>query len=262
MWSNIARKRNGQVSENAPDYTCADRQNCGHVIWPEKGGRQSPQGTNGRQGRRASNQDTSVPSCPSCGGRMWDNRPGKADGSRSPKTPDFACRDRKGCGDAIWNEADVEGRASSQRASADAPEREVRRPVREQHREPVEMPPMWDGPPPDEPCGDDQWEASGPDWAPEEVERHESPMPNRSTDRSARASRPAAQSNTHGSRTSGLALSVSDRSLLEDLARYFAERAHSAERSGKISVAALAPGYRDSVVQIEEMLKAGALPNW
>ena len=38
-----------------------------------------------------------VPPCPDCGGGMWDNREDK----RSPRAPDFKCRDRD-CGKAIW----------------------------------------------------------------------------------------------------------------------------------------------------------------
>jgi hypothetical protein len=41
------------------------------------------------------------PSCPICGGAMWDNRPGKADGTRSPKSPDHKCKD-KSCSGVIW----------------------------------------------------------------------------------------------------------------------------------------------------------------
>ena len=37
------------------------------------------------------------PSCPKCGGRMWDNRLSK----RSPKAPDYKCRDRS-CDGLIW----------------------------------------------------------------------------------------------------------------------------------------------------------------
>lgn len=37
------------------------------------------------------------PSCPKCGGRMWDNRLTK----RTPRAPDFKCRDRS-CDGIIW----------------------------------------------------------------------------------------------------------------------------------------------------------------
>lgn len=41
------------------------------------------------------------PACPTCGGKVWDNRPRKADGSMSAKAPDYKCRDKE-CGGAIW----------------------------------------------------------------------------------------------------------------------------------------------------------------
>lgn len=44
--------------------------------------------------------------CPICGGQMWDNRPKKADGSFSPKAPDFKCRD-KTCEGVIWPGAEL-----------------------------------------------------------------------------------------------------------------------------------------------------------
>lgn len=37
------------------------------------------------------------PACPKCGGEMWDNRESK----RSPKAPDFRCKDRD-CDGVIW----------------------------------------------------------------------------------------------------------------------------------------------------------------
>lgn len=45
--------------------------------------------------------DRNDPPCPTCGGKTWDNRQRKADGSMSPKAPDFKCRDKQ-CGGAIW----------------------------------------------------------------------------------------------------------------------------------------------------------------
>ena len=41
--------------------------------------------------------------CPRCGGRMWDERPAKLTGKRSPKAPDFKCRDRR-CDGVLWPE--------------------------------------------------------------------------------------------------------------------------------------------------------------
>lgn len=42
------------------------------------------------------------PMCPKCGGKMWDNRAKKADGSISAKSPDFKCRDKANCDGLIW----------------------------------------------------------------------------------------------------------------------------------------------------------------
>lgn len=36
--------------------------------------------------------------CPDCGGAMYDNRETK----RSPKQPDYKCKDKEGCGKAVW----------------------------------------------------------------------------------------------------------------------------------------------------------------
>lgn len=36
--------------------------------------------------------------CPQCGGPMWDNRESK----RSPKAPDYKCKDKDNCDGAIW----------------------------------------------------------------------------------------------------------------------------------------------------------------
>jgi hypothetical protein len=48
-----------------------------------------------------------TPACPTCKGKMWDNRPKKADGTFSAKSPDFKCRD-KTCDGIIWKTADIE----------------------------------------------------------------------------------------------------------------------------------------------------------
>lgn len=39
--------------------------------------------------------------CPKCGGPTWDNRPKKAAGTFSAKSPDFKCKD-KTCDGVIW----------------------------------------------------------------------------------------------------------------------------------------------------------------
>jgi hypothetical protein len=42
-----------------------------------------------------------APLCPTCGGDCWDNRPKKASGQFSAKSPDFKCKN-KVCGGVIW----------------------------------------------------------------------------------------------------------------------------------------------------------------
>lgn len=42
-----------------------------------------------------------APNCPICHGGMWDNRPKKADGTFSPTSPDFKCKN-KDCKGIIW----------------------------------------------------------------------------------------------------------------------------------------------------------------
>lgn len=42
------------------------------------------------------------PTCPRCSGEIWDNRAKKADGKFSAKSPDYTCRDKDGCGWALW----------------------------------------------------------------------------------------------------------------------------------------------------------------
>lgn len=54
------------------------------------------------------------PACPTCAGAMWDNRETK----RSPKAPDFKCRDRN-CEGVIWPPKEGEARdATGTRRSA------------------------------------------------------------------------------------------------------------------------------------------------
>jgi hypothetical protein len=36
--------------------------------------------------------------CPDCGGAMWDNRESK----KNPKSPDFKCKNKDGCGKGVW----------------------------------------------------------------------------------------------------------------------------------------------------------------
>lgn len=42
--------------------------------------------------------------CPECYDEVWDNRKKKRDGTFSPKSPDFTCKDKEGCGWAYWLE--------------------------------------------------------------------------------------------------------------------------------------------------------------
>lgn len=59
-----------------------------------------------------------VPSCPACGKAMWDNRPKKASGEYSEKSPDFKCKD-KTCGGVIWSALQLEPGHSLAAAGAD-----------------------------------------------------------------------------------------------------------------------------------------------
>lgn len=40
--------------------------------------------------------------CPQCGGAIWDNRPRKQGGRMKANAPDFACKDKEGCGWKKW----------------------------------------------------------------------------------------------------------------------------------------------------------------
>lgn len=40
--------------------------------------------------------------CPNCGGEIWDNRESKRSGEFKPNAPDFACKDKDGCGWKDW----------------------------------------------------------------------------------------------------------------------------------------------------------------
>lgn len=51
--------------------------------------------------------------CPDCGGAMYDNRETK----RSPKQPDFKCKDKDGCGKAVWVKKKEDSRAASNGAT-------------------------------------------------------------------------------------------------------------------------------------------------
>jgi hypothetical protein len=45
---------------------------------------------------------TNGDACPKCSGALYDNRTKKAAGEFSPKSPDYACKDKDGCGWAFW----------------------------------------------------------------------------------------------------------------------------------------------------------------
>ena len=42
--------------------------------------------------------------CPKCGGDAWDNGPSKAQGKVKPNAPDYACKNKEGCGWKQWPE--------------------------------------------------------------------------------------------------------------------------------------------------------------
>ena len=46
--------------------------------------------------------DSFPPNCDYCGGDVWDNRKNK----RTPKAPDFRCKDKDNCGAAGWLQSD------------------------------------------------------------------------------------------------------------------------------------------------------------
>jgi len=45
--------------------------------------------------------------CPKCGGEAWDNGPSKAQGKVKPNAPDYACKNKEGCGWKQWPKKDV-----------------------------------------------------------------------------------------------------------------------------------------------------------
>lgn len=52
--------------------------------------------------------------CPKCGGDMWDN----IDTKKNPKAPDYACKDKQGCGAGIWLTDTQKNAARAQQAPA------------------------------------------------------------------------------------------------------------------------------------------------
>lgn len=55
------------------------------------------------QNRQAANRrNQRGVACGVCGGETWDNRPKKRSGDMSDRAPDFKCKDKDGCGGAMW----------------------------------------------------------------------------------------------------------------------------------------------------------------
>ncbi len=52
MWDNRAKKASGEISANAPDFKCKDRENCDGVVWPPKDGQVQQARDNGAQNAR------------------------------------------------------------------------------------------------------------------------------------------------------------------------------------------------------------------
>ena len=73
----------------------------------DDGNAASGNGRNMATGERHTPQAASARSateehCPQCSGAIYDNRAKKASGEFSPKSPDYACKDKDGCGWALW----------------------------------------------------------------------------------------------------------------------------------------------------------------
>lgn len=61
------------------------------------------QRSGGGKPRQRKSTGGSGPTCPSCGtSEVWDNRAKKAAGDFSEKSPDYACKDKEGCGWTLW----------------------------------------------------------------------------------------------------------------------------------------------------------------
>ena len=67
--------------------------------------------------------------CPKCGGDCWDNGPSKAQGKVKPNAPDYACKNKDGCG---WKQWPPKGKfASSPPVTGYAKEQAPREPLSE-----------------------------------------------------------------------------------------------------------------------------------
>lgn len=54
---------------------------------------------------------TVIDSCPKCGSGVWDNRTDK----KSPRSPDFKCKDKDNCGEGYWLVKDSSAKAAPRR---------------------------------------------------------------------------------------------------------------------------------------------------
>jgi|SRR5262245_2357889 len=59
--------------------------------------------------------DAAISLCTVCGADVYDNRADKASGEKSPKWPDFKCKDKENCGESYWL------KTPAKRAGAGAP---------------------------------------------------------------------------------------------------------------------------------------------
>lgn len=50
----------------------------------------------------SSSQDAHAPECPNCSSEVWDNREKKRTGQFNARSPDYACKDKDGCGWVLW----------------------------------------------------------------------------------------------------------------------------------------------------------------
>jgi hypothetical protein len=64
-------------------------------------GRDQATGEPRQAARKPSGADAT---CPKCGGGVWDNRKDK----KSPKAPDYKCKDKDGCDWAFWVDGAIE----------------------------------------------------------------------------------------------------------------------------------------------------------
>lgn len=80
---------------DANGSTTAQPGSAGKPVQPAQQGSNGSQSTNGKT-------KAAYTKCPDCGGQIWDNRAKKASGQFSPKSPNFSCKDKDGCGWGDW----------------------------------------------------------------------------------------------------------------------------------------------------------------